>query len=158
MTTFTAASYRRQPPGRDGLNAVVFRIATGDGVWGSVGDVVLLAKIPNKAQILDFAFSGRPGSFSSGASCNVILYVSTGSTSASDTHTVVRSGASISAASGMITPNSAFGFPKISLSDDSSIQYSTLKLFMASSGNNGTPTASFSLAGMLIYTMSNTED
>lgn len=114
----------------------------------AAGDVVLCCKIPDRARVLDAAV--RIGhKADTQATANVFLAkVGDGSASA-----IASMGTQVLSATGgaqMFRPSTAWTPTRISLSDDAALQYAMLKVSIQA----GTTTTSFSLAGYVLYTMS----
>lgn len=152
MATYTAAAYRRQPVlPRGAVQGVVFRYNE-DHVW-SVGDVILLCKVPDKVTLMDFLLRGTPHA-GAGAAYGVTLYLTAGSESSSITLDTLRFSMSLSAATGTLSPvgSGGFTFPRVSLGDTASPGYAALKLQITSGPpGSATATASLSITGMILY-------
>lgn len=128
-----------------GVNSVAFNLDASASV--AAGDVVLVAKIPNRAMVLDAAV--RLGHRAdTQATANVFL-AKNGDGSATP---IAQLGTQVLSATGgavMFRPGSTWEPTRVSLSDDAAIQYAWLKISVQA----GTTTTSFSLGGYIIYSM-----
>lgn len=128
-----------------GMQSVAFNLDASASV--AAGDVVLVAKIPNRAMVLDAAI--RLGHRAdTQATANVFLAkVGDGSATA-----IAQLGTQVLSATGgavMFRPGSTWEPTRISLSDDAAVQHAMLKISVQA----GTTTTSFSLAGYVSYAM-----
>jgi hypothetical protein len=115
----------------------------------AAGDIVLGCKIPTGATVLDMLC--RVGHKADTQATAHFFVAKVGDGSAT---TVVEFGTQVLSATGgtvLFRPTTAslFAPTKISLSDDAAVQYAMLKVSIQA----GTTTTSFSLAGVVLYTM-----
>lgn len=113
----------------------------------AAGDVVLCAKIPNRAMVLDAAI--RVGHRADTQATANIFLAKDGDGSAT---AIAQLGTQVLSATGgavMFRPGSTWEPTRVSLSDDAAVQHAWLKVSIQA----GTTTTSFSLAGYILYTM-----
>lgn len=146
--TASAATAGAQPKGyQTGVQcAKIFHAAT---VSAAAGDVVLACKIPNGATIIDMLCRVGHKADTQATAHFFVAKDSNGSASALvdfGTQVLSATGASV-----LFRPTTAslFAPTRISLSDDAAIQHALLKVSIQA----GTTTTSFSLGGMVLYTM-----
>lgn len=145
MATYTASTYFLQPkspiPGAAGLR---MEYMSGN-VAHAVGDVVLLARMPPRVEILSVAARGEVP-----ADTGVVgwrLFITPGNpSSATSTIAELRS-VPLSISTASIFINSSWNLPTYSISSDDAYQYSELKMRLAS----GSVTASLSLVISIVY-------
>lgn len=150
-STFTASAFALQPKQtHTGNQSRHFTFNSGATAFGTVGDIVMLCKIPNKATVTECWF--RFASAAAGSTFAAI--VTKGRTSsATTTLAVIASSITASAASlkvDMRTSAANIAPFQISLSDDDAIQYAVLKLQFTTGAS---ATASVSLDGVIVWAM-----
>lgn len=150
VVTVTAAAAVPLPKQHHvGVQALHFQYAAGATAIGTVGDVVILGKLPHQATILDMAC--RLGQKADTAA-SIIFFVTKGNTASPTSTLAVIGTISNSATGGTVhfRPGATTELPfVVSLSDDDAIKYAILKARFAV----GTATASFSIDGWISFAM-----
>lgn len=148
--TITAAAGVPLPKAHHiGVQALHFQYASGATKVGTIGDTLVLGKLPNHGTVLDvMAHLGAKAD----TVATMVFFITKGNP-ASDTTTLAIVGTvSASSTGGVVTfrPGALTELPhQISLSDDDGIQYAVLKMRFAA----GTETVSFSLDGYVTFAL-----
>jgi hypothetical protein len=150
VVTITAAAAVAPPKQHHvGVQSLHFQYAAGATAIGTVGDTLILAKLPHQATILDMA--ARLGQKADTAA-SLIFFITKGKTASETTTLAIIGTISDSATAGTVhfRPGATTELPYVvSLSDDDAIQYALLKVRFAV----GTATASFSIDGWINFAM-----
>lgn len=151
MATLTATSWHYQPlQNHEGLISTTFNYSAASAAAGSVGDRVMLAKIPNGATIISSTLN-----FNSGATTNVGSLLLFKGKTASATTTLLHLTLTVTASFVTYThPFSAAAnrIPfKVSLSEDDAVQYANVVFVFQTASN--TATTSLEISGFVNYTM-----
>lgn len=151
MATYTASSYLLQPKQVHVGNMTRHFVFSGQML--SIGDTILLAKVPHGATIIDcWARYGTPTSDGGAA---LSIHVTRGK-SASQTSTLGVIG-TISGSSAQVTFNMrnfvATAPFRISLSDDDAVQYGVLKARLQTAPASITGSGTMSLDGVVVWAM-----
>lgn len=150
MATLTSTSWLYQPLQKHaGINCATFYHNASAAAAGSVGDRVLLTKIPNGATIV-----GARSWLISGASSNVGSFLVVKGKTASATSTLFHLSLTITGSASIydipFTATNRVPF-KVSLSDDDAVQYVNVILLFQTASN--TATTSLEAGGYVMYTM-----
>lgn len=153
--TVTVSAALGQPKGHHvGVQALRFTKAFGATAFGTIGDTLVLGKIPNRATVLD-CMSRFQAKAATGAA-TLCWFITKGNPD-SDTSTLAVLGSlttsndvELTFRPGVGTGNGSNGLPfQVSLSDDDGVQYALLKVrFVA-----GTETTSFAIDGWVSFAM-----
>ena len=150
MATLTSTSWTYQPlQSHEGLNCATFYYNSGATVAGSVGDRVLLTKIPHGATIVD-----AKGFLISGATANNGSFLLVKGKTASATTTLFHLSLTVSSTVALAEPpfTATNRVPfKVSLSDDDGVQYANVVFVFQTATNSAT--TSVEVGGFIHYTM-----
>lgn len=149
VTTTTAAGVPLPKAHHIGVQALHFQYASGAGTFGTIGDTLVLGKLPNHATVLDvMAHLGSKAD----TVATMVFFITKGKTASDTTTLAVIGTVSASSTGGTVTfrPGATTELPHIvSLSDDDGIQYAVLKMRCAA----GTASVSFSLDGYITFAL-----
>lgn len=150
MATLTATAWVGQPlQVHEGLNSATFYYNASAAATGSVGDRVLLAKIPHGATIVSSRVMLTSGSTSNLGS---MLLVKGKTASATTTlfHLSLTFTATLAFSDPPVTATNFLPY-KVSLSDDDGVQYANVVFVFQGASN--TATTSLEISGHVNYTM-----
>jgi hypothetical protein len=149
VTANLAPSVSPRADNRGGLTAVSFHKQMGATKFGTIGDVMLLAKLPNHARIIDF--NASVGILNAAATVEAILYrvESIGASGTLGTLAALSQVmGSFTIAAGVTKLAGAQVHPVVSLSDDAAVQFAVLAFKVAATA---TESVSFSINGNCVY-------
>jgi len=150
MATLTASSWMFQPlQSYEGVNSATFFYSASGAATGSVGDRVLLCKIPVGATIVSNRVWMNSGSTSNLGSC-LLVKGNTASATTTLFHLSLTFTATLALTELPLTATNRIPF-KVSLSDDDGVQYANVVFVFQGASN--TATTSLEIGGFVNYTM-----
>lgn len=148
MATFTSTSYLKQARIVDnGVGVLFFRWNSGLQVFGSVGDTVLLGRLPRKSTCLNMRIKVDPGSNSSGSTLAGLFYFTHSGTST----TTLRANASYSSGMTAFDLTSVWDWPRISFTGTDAVASFADVKFRVVGGGSGSITTSVCVVGYVQY-------
>lgn len=150
VTANVAPSVSARADARGGVTAVSFSKNSGAVAFGTATDAMLLAKLPNKARILDVNATIYTKSATTHWTVVAYRVESVGTKGTLGTLSVMHTimGSFTVAAAGSANLAGVMTYPQISLSDDAAVQFAVLGL---KCGTGASASTSFLADGNVIY-------
>lgn len=144
VTVTCAASLDQPRTNPNGGSLVIKSFSSGSVTFGANTDVMLLAKIPNQANVVDVVGAVKCAATSVQGVLVVAEVLASGTLSVRanlSSISVLTAGSPIVKRAGLLTPY------KVSISDDAAVQYAMLAI----KASGGTQSTSFSINGAVLY-------